>query len=78
MNTSINDDMAPEYDLSKMKRRPNPYAKDYKNAKTFIIDEFGVRREQRTLQLDLDISQFFKTQESIIEALRSYMKAKSD
>jgi hypothetical protein len=56
------DDLAPEYDLSKVNLKPNPYSQRLKS------------QNKLTVQLDHDISQYFKNSRVVNDYLRKQIK----
>lgn len=62
MNTELEDDMLPEYDLDPAKAKPNRFAEKY-------------NQTQRTVVLDDDVAAGFPDAESVNEALRSLLHA---
>ena len=59
----LDDDLAPEYDLSKSEWKPNPYAKRLREQKNKL-----------TVQLDADIAQYFENSKSVNQFLRRQIK----
>lgn len=58
-SAALDDDLADEYDLSKVELKPNPYARKLKEQK------------KMTVQLDQDIAKYFKSSKEVNEYLRS-------
>jgi uncharacterized protein (DUF4415 family) len=58
----LDDDIAPEYDLSKLPRATEQERK------------YRAQAQRRVVQLDADVLEFFKTPEAVNEALRRVMR----
>lgn len=58
-NCDLDDDLLPEYDLSKMKLLPNPYAQKLNNQK------------EKLILLDPDIAIYFKSSKQVNNFLRN-------
>ena len=56
------DDLAPEYDLKKLDLKPNPYAERLRS------------QNKLTVQLDPDISEYFKNSREVNNYLRKQIK----
>ncbi len=58
-SATLDDDLAEEYDLSKVELKPNPYARKLKEQKKI------------TVKLDHDIAKYFKSSKEVNDYLRS-------